>query len=130
MHEPPWTTVDQRQCRGDQRMIGSTQPDLLGQRQTEDGARLGVVGQRQPRRTIDQCIDVGQPPQRFADDCSRQCPIGWRQIARVLGGIVHRLPFAQNGIEHLQRRKACRDTVRQGMGRLRQANRLRVAAGG
>ena len=97
--------LDQRQGGRDQRVVGGAQPNLLRQRQAQHHSRLGVVGQRQPRRAVDQRVDVGQPAQRLADDRARQRGIGGGQVACVLRGIVHRLATPQDRIEHLE----CRD---------------------
>ena len=98
--------LDQRQGGRDQRMVGGVEADLLRQREAQHHPRLGVVGQRQPRRAVDQRIDVGQAAQRLADDRARQRGIGGGQVARVLRGIVHRLATPQDRIEHLERRVA------------------------
>ena len=103
MHQPPGPSVDQRQRGGDQRMIRRSKADLLGKCHAQHGPRLGIVGQPLTGRAVDQRIEIRQAAERFAGDGAGQRRISWREFARNLRSIVHRLPAAEHGIENAQR---------------------------
>ncbi len=111
MDQPARTAVDQRQRGRHDRMVGRAEPDLLRQREPQHHPRLGVVGQVEPGGGVDQHVEVGQAAQRFTDDRRRQRGVGRRQVARGMGGVVHRQSAAKHRIEHGQRGAAGGNTV-------------------
>jgi hypothetical protein len=106
MHQPPRTTVDQRQSGRDQGVVGSAKPNLLSERQPEHGPRLGIVRQALPSRSIDQRIEIGQAAQRFPGDGGGQGGVGRWEPAPRLCRIFHRLAAPKHRIEDSESRLA------------------------
>jgi hypothetical protein len=97
------STVDQRQSRADQRVLRSAEADFLRKRDTQDHARLAVIGEALPSGAVDQRIEVGHSPQHLAGDGDGQSEIRGREAFRCPGGRVQRPASTKHCIQHLQR---------------------------
>ena len=106
VHQSARPAIHQRQSGGDQRVVRGSEPDLLGEGEAQNHPRFAVVGQSLPGRAVDQCIEVGEPPQRLARDGDRERPVGRREVADRGGCGLEGLPAAKHRIEQLQRRAA------------------------
>ena len=96
--------IDEGKRRRDQRVIGRSEPDLLGEGKPQHHSRLAVIGQAIAGCAVDQRIKVRQPPQRLARDRDSQAVVRRRKVADRGTRSLQRLPAPQYGIEQLQRR--------------------------
>ena len=104
MDQAARAAIDKRQGRCHDRMLRSAETNPLREREPEDHPRLDIIGQALPRRAVDQRIQVGQPPQRFAGNGESQAMVGRGQVAHGSTGRIERAPLTKHGVKDLQRR--------------------------
>jgi hypothetical protein len=102
MYQAPRAALDQGERRRYQRVVGGSEADLLRESQAQYHSGFAVVGQTLTRRAVDQDVQIGQPPQRFACDSETERMIGRRKIANCRASGVDRLAAPKYGVENLE----------------------------
>lgn len=104
MRQPARPTLQQFQSGRDNGMGRSCQPQPARQHNAQHCARLGIIGQWQPGRTVDQIIKVGQPAQALSRQGPRQGTISIAANAQqgAACSLIERFTPAQNCIMKAQ----------------------------